>query len=300
MRHAALALALTTAPLAAQSADEIEAARQAFHEGHHALALTVLIPAAEAGDAVAQNTYAIALGDGLGVPVDGTAAVEMFEKSMAQGNLKAMHNLAHHYHYGAKGVPADPAKALTLYEEAIAKGYKAAGAGLGRLYANGLGVEADPARAAELYAMGAEAQEPNAAYNLANAYRTGTGVAEDPAKALALYTEAGLLGNGLAWNALGLMFEYGMGTEANNEAAFLAYREAINADVALAGINAGLFVTAKEGPWQDPVEGYGYCLWGINNAAEDDRETFIQQCEALVEYLSVEEEDAAKRFAEGL
>ena len=62
----------------------------------------------------------------------------------------------------------------------------------------------------------------------------------------------------------------------------------------------GYFLTEQASPWQDPVAGYGYCLWGVMNAAAPEREGFEAECAGLVEYLSVEEEDAAIRLAEGL
>ncbi|MCO6382155.1 MAG: sel1 repeat family protein [Vannielia sp.] len=291
---------LLATPLAAQSAEEVEAARQAYNDGHWALALTVLIPAAEAGHPDAQNVYAIALKDGEGVEADPEAAVEWYEKAIAQGHQKAMNNLAHLYQWGAGPVAQDFEKARALYEQAVEAGYGPAGNGLGLIYENGQGVEADMARAVEYYTLGAEAGERNAAYNLANSYRTGNGIEADMSLALKYYTQSALAGHPPAWNALGLMYQHGMATEPNAEAAYLAFREAVNGGLGLAGVNLGEFVTSTEGWWQDPVEGYGYCLWGINNAADSDRENFIQSCEPLVEYLSVEEEDAAKRFAEGI
>ncbi len=299
LRPIALALALSVAtPLAAQTDEEVEAARQAYNDGHWTLALTVLIPAAESGHPDAQNVYAIALKDGEGVEADPEAAVDWYEKAVAQGHLKAMNNLAHLYQWGAGPVAPDHEKARALYQQALDAGYGPAGNGMGLIYENGQGVEKDLAKAAEYYAIGAEAGERNAAYNLANFYRTGQGVEEDMGRALELYTRSALAGHPPAWNALGLMYRYGMATEPNPEAAYLAFREAVAGGLALAGINLGEFVTATEGWWQDPVEGYGYCLWGINAAAEADRENFTQTCEPLVEYLTVEEEDAAKRFAE--
>jgi len=305
MRAIAFALCLAASPLAAQTdepagdqtAAQIEEARQAYNAGYHALALTVLIPAAEAGNADAQNVYGIALRDGAGVEADAVAARDWYEKAAAQGHLKASHNLARLYQYGGEGVPQDHDKARALYEEIIGD-YPQAGAALGLMYERGEGVEKDPARAAEYYAMGAGAEEPHALYNLANAHRTGTGVEEDLPRALELYTRSALAGHDYAANALGLMFQYGMATEPNPDAAYTAYRMAVNRGLALAGINLGKFVTETEGWWQDPVHGYGYCLWGVNNASDEEKEGFIGSCEPLVEYLSVEEEDAAKRFAE--
>ncbi|SIN92156.1 tetratricopeptide repeat protein [Vannielia litorea] len=294
---AALCLALAT-PASAQSPEQIEQARRAYNDGHWELALTVLIPAAEAGNADAQNVYGIALKDGEGVAADPAASVAWYEKAVAQGHLKAMHNLAHLYQWGAGPVAQDFDKARALYQQALDAGYGEAGNGMGLMWENGQGVEKDLAKAAEFYAIGAEAGERNAAYNLANFYRTGTGVEEDMGRALSLYTESALAGHPSAWNALGLMYQHGMGTDPSPEAAYLAFREAVKGGMALAGINLGEFVTATEGWWQDPVAGYGYCLWGINSASESERDGFIQTCEPLVEYLSVEEEDAAKRFAE--
>ncbi|MBY6047279.1 tetratricopeptide repeat protein [Vannielia litorea] len=294
------ALCLLAAPLAAQTDDEVEKARQAYNDGHWELALTVLIPAAEAGNADAQNVYAIALKDGEGTEADPQAAIEWYEKAVAQGHQKAMNNLAHLYQWGVGDVAPDHEKARALYQQALDSGYGAAGNGMGLIYEYGQGVEKDLAKAAEFYAIGAEAGERNAAYNLANFYRTGQGVEEDMGKALEFYTESALLGHAPAWNAVGLFNQHGMVGEPNPEAAYLAFRMAVDGGLGLAGINLGEFVTATPGWWQDPVQGYGYCLWGINNAADADRDGFIQTCEPLVEYLSVEEEDAAKRFAEGI
>ncbi|MBS8225252.1 tetratricopeptide repeat protein [Vannielia litorea] len=300
MRATTLALCLLASPLAAQTAEEVEAARVAYNDGHWDLAMTVLIPAAEAGHPDAQNVYGIALKDGEGAEKDPVAAVEWYEKAIAQGHVKAMHNLAHLYQYGAEGVPQDFDKARALYEQALDAGYGAAGNGLALMYERGEGVEKDLAKAVEYFTIGAEAGERNALYNLGNYYRLGQEVEEDLAKALELYTEAALAGHSQAWNAVALFNQHGMVSAPNPEAAYIAFRQAVNGGLALAGINLGEFVTATEGWWQDPVEGYGYCLWGINNAADRDRENFIQTCEPLVEYLTVEEEDAAKRFAEAI
>ncbi|QDC09691.1 sel1 repeat family protein [Oceanicola sp. D3] len=300
MRATALALCLLASPLAAQTADEVEAARQAYNDGHWDLAMTVLIPAAEAGHPDAQNVYGIALKDGEGTEANPPAAIGWYEKAIAQGHQKAMYNLGHLYQNGAEGVPQDFDKARALYEQAIESGYGAAANGLALMYERGEGVEKDLSKAVEYYQIGAEAGEKHALYNLANYYRLGQGVEEDLNRALELYTESALAGHPQAWNAVALFNQHGMVGAPNPEAAYLAFRKAIDGGLALAGVNLGEFATSTEGWWQDPVEGYGYCLWGINNAADSDRENFIQTCEPLVEYLTVEEEDAAKRFAESI
>ena len=141
MRAIAFALCLAASPLAAQTdepagdqtAEQIEEARQAYNAGYHALALTVLIPAAEAGNADAQNVYGIALRDGAGVEADAVAARDWYEKAAAQGHLKASHNLARLYQYGGEGVPQDHEKARALYEKIIGD-YPQAGAALGLMY----------------------------------------------------------------------------------------------------------------------------------------------------------------------
>ena len=96
------------------------------------------------------------------------------------------------------------------------------------------------------------------------------------------------------------MAEQGLGGPVDLPAAYIFYREGVLRGHGLAGINMAFFVTDKPGFWQDPVQGYGYCLWGIRNAEDAEREGFIVECEGLVEYLTPEDETAAQLFSETL
>ncbi|MBT0956951.1 sel1 repeat family protein [Alphaproteobacteria bacterium KMM 3653] len=302
LRSAALAAVIATVlPFSAMAQDadpEVAEARLDYIAGRYATALEVLTPAAEAGNANAQNLLGAAYENGNGVEQNIETAIAWYEKSAAQDFPRALHNLGIIYADGEHGITPDPEKARGLFEKALQQDYSRSYSNLGILYEQGRGVPRDLAKAAELYRQGDAGGDRNSTYNLANFMRQGIEMEENLEGARALYAKAADLGHAESFNSLALMFEYGMGGPVDNTAAYMFFREAVERGVALAGVNLGQFVTDQEGFWQDPVEGYGYCLWGIQNAAADQREGFLVECEGLVEYLTPEDETAAQLFAE--
>ena len=81
---AAFAFSVTSAV-----AGPVDDARLLYLAGDYEVALEILIPAAEAGDANAQNIVEDAFDSGNGVEVDYAAAREWWKKSADQGFSKA-------------------------------------------------------------------------------------------------------------------------------------------------------------------------------------------------------------------
>ena len=97
IRHISVAVFLALAslqPALAQTDAEVATARQHYIDGDYATALRVLIPAAEAGNAPAQNIVGAAYqyGNG-GLPADARKALQYFSLSAAQNFPSAHHNL---------------------------------------------------------------------------------------------------------------------------------------------------------------------------------------------------------------
>lgn len=89
----------------------------AFDRADYKTALKVWLPAAEAGDADAQNSVGEIFERGLGTEPNYTVAALWFERAARQGHKGAQFNLGTLYETG-KGVPQDKAKALNWYRQA--------------------------------------------------------------------------------------------------------------------------------------------------------------------------------------
>jgi len=113
----ALVLALAGLALLLPSAD----ARGALASGDYRAARAALLPAAEAGDAWAQNALGNLAYLGLGAPRDYAAALSWYWKAASQGRPEAQVNLGHLYAQGL-GVSADPLRAFAWYRQAEQSG----------------------------------------------------------------------------------------------------------------------------------------------------------------------------------
>lgn len=210
-------------------ADPLDDARAAWRRGDYELALDLLRPLSDAGDAGAQATLALMYEFGQGVERSPAKAAELYEEAAPGMDLEFRHNLATKFYSGdglildyakaarwwreaadggvpesqydlgllyhtGKGVPRDYAKALELYEAAARRGLARAEHGLGVLYATGNGVPKDYAEAARWFARAAEQNYPKAQYNLASLLISGMGVAVDEARAEDLLRRAAAAG----------------------------------------------------------------------------------------------------------
>ena len=173
--------------------------------------------AAQAGHADAQRIVGVYHEEGKGgADQDFRKAFAWYEKSAAQGNDRAMRNLARLYSDG-RGVKADPQKAFELLTKAAEKGNKDALRNLGYMYYFGVGVRRDPKRAAELFE---QAGDEAADFDLGRLYYRGEGVEKDLARAAALFEAAAKEGHPKAQLFLGRMYALGEGVEQDNRKAY--------------------------------------------------------------------------------
>lgn len=150
-----------------------------FDQRRHEEAAPLLLRAAEAGDASAQDLYARLLYDGAGVATDRSAAIRWWRLAAAGGDDGAMHSL---------GLIAIQDKDWLLAQEwlrnSAAFGNEEAARELAELYVDGHeGLDGDGKRAVAILE---EQDSPDARQLLASFYVEGRGVEKDPAKALPL------------------------------------------------------------------------------------------------------------------
>ncbi|MDF0603767.1 tetratricopeptide repeat protein [Psychromarinibacter sp. C21-152] len=280
-----LALGLAAAPASAQpSQDEIAEARQLYIDGAYAAALKVLIPAAEAGDANAQNILADAYDEGNGVPQDRDTALDWWEKSAAQDFPRALYNL------GLFHQESDPDRAAGYYERAAAQGNDGAMVNLGHLLERGrVGGARDVERARDLYAQAVEAGNLLAMNNLGRLYvGDGDGIDNDFAYALDLFWTAAEAGDPMGLNNLGAMYANAYGVTYDPLAAIALYRMAAQAGHARAAVNLAWWLIDWESGWSDPAEGWAWCLIGMERAPAEDAEEIEAECAELSGLIDAE------------
>jgi uncharacterized protein len=134
---AVLSLAFTTV-----AAQDFQKGLAAYQAGDYATTLQEWIPAAEAGDAVAQYNLGIMYYNGKGVPQDYAEAVKWYRLTADQGDADAQYNLGVMYEKG-QGVPQDYAEAVKWYRLAADQGTANAQNNLGAKYEYGQGVLQD-------------------------------------------------------------------------------------------------------------------------------------------------------------
>jgi TPR repeat protein len=206
----------------------LDRARQTLWRADYAMALELLKPLAEQGNADAQDELGGMYAAGWGVAQSYPEALEWFRKAAAQKNVAATLSLGSFYDNGW-GVEKDPAQALKWYrtaaelgdahaqgragyllatatepkyDEALAWFRKSAEQGhepaiywLGRLHEEGWGVTQDLAKAARLYGDAAVLGDPDAQYRLALLYREGRGVPHDETQARKWIVRSVMQGN---------------------------------------------------------------------------------------------------------
>lgn len=158
IRHICVAVFLSIvglAPVQAQTEVKVAAARLLYLDGRYEAALQVLIPAAEAGNARAQNIVGAAYqyGNG-GLPVDAQKALQYFGLSAAQDFPSSHHNLGVLYENGMAGLVPDMQVARAYYEQSVAMGWVGSFEDLAHLLRDGIGGPADIPRAIDLLEQG--------------------------------------------------------------------------------------------------------------------------------------------------
>ena len=188
-------------------------------------ALDIIRPAAERGNAEAQNVLGNCYHKGKGVSKDYAKAVEWYRKAAEQGYAMAQNSLGGCY-YDGKGVAQDYTKAMEWFRKAAEQGYARAQFNLGIMYNFGNGVIQNKAKAFEWYSKAAEQEYANAQYNLGVMYETGDGITQDKAKAVEWFRKAAEQGFVHAQYNLGAMYENGDGVSQDYAKAVEWYRKA--------------------------------------------------------------------------
>ena len=104
--------------------------------------LVTVVPAAEAGDASAQNRLGEMAEFGYGMKRDPNLAIQWYKQAAEQGLVAAQHNIGRSYNFGT-GVEQDFAEAERWYRKAAEQGHTDAMFFLGTLYSNNHGMQAD-------------------------------------------------------------------------------------------------------------------------------------------------------------
>ena len=133
-----LLLGLTVSVRAAQLDDAVTAAQR----GEYAVAVQLISPLAEKGDASAQFNIGYMYAHGLGVQRDLASAVNWYRKAAVQGLEIAQHRLGIAYMYG-EGIERDDAEAASWFTRAANQGFFRAQRILGQMYLTGSGVPKD-------------------------------------------------------------------------------------------------------------------------------------------------------------
>ncbi len=272
---------LATASMAGSVAD----AQDAYQAGQYDAALKIAIPAAKAGDPYAQNIVGAAYNDGNGVNKDIAASIEWFEKSAAQGYVKAYYNLGMTYLYDLPAPDYD--KAISNFESAMEQDYSFAYLQRAKMYFKGLGGVKNPDMAAKLRYKVRALGDAEAISTMGDMYRVGVGAELDLEMARELYAEAAQMGDAASVGNLALMYANGMGGPKDLVAAHALLVEAEEMGDANSDINLAGFIMRRDGYWHDPAMAFAYCLWGIKTGGGDQApQTYKDTCEMVKSELT--------------
>ncbi len=146
-------------------ADELDDAFAAYNNGDYAVAVGLLRPIAERGDALAQYNLGAIYANGHGVTRDYQEAAKWWRLAAAQGNADAQFYLSLIYAKG-QDVTQDYREAVKWSRLAAAQGHALAQYNLGAIYANGHGVTRDYQEAAKWWRLAAAQGNADAQSNL--------------------------------------------------------------------------------------------------------------------------------------
>ena len=285
---------------ASEQAPAVAPGRDAYLAGDHQAALDILTPLAEAGDPVAQNVLGAIYEDGIAVDRDLAATRAWWEKSAAQGYDKAIYNLGWLLQNQADGYPNDPEAALPWIEKAMEIGYPHGFSLRAELHEAGRGGPVDEAAAAEAWETAAEMGVTDAMNHIGKMYINGQGVPEDMASALYWFHEAAWAGDAVGLSNLGAMYENGYGVGQDTIAAMMLYEGAARRGSARAAVNLGVLLADWETGFSDPGRAYGWCLFGLQRADDEDRSGFEEDCAYVAELVGEAAVAEGEAFAAGL
>lgn len=282
---------------------ELGAARTAWLNGRYDGIFDVIRAEAEAGNPVAQNILGASLSErdgGKGLDYDPEAALDWYDRAIAQDYDRAVYNKALFWREEHPGFGPDYARSRSLAEQAVEMGNVYALNLLGDMAFHGQGQEADPAKAVAYYRRAADLESGPGLREMGYAHYHGNGVPVDMTLALAFMERAVTAGDRKAIADLAWLYEGNDGVGQDLTKAYLLYRLGVERGVAKAAYELGLFVAweAYEGFWHNPVKGYGYCLLSVDWGHVLEDAEIAAECETLAEDLTGADREVARAFAE--
>lgn len=290
----ALALLLSSAALADQA---VETARAAFLNGDYASSIPALRPAAEAGNPTAQNILGLAYEKGYHVPQDIDQAIEWYQKSIASGDPKAMHNLGLLLRDGADGLTPDPQQARQYLTQATDLDFAPSFSALGVMFED---METpDFETAARLYARGDELGDRDSSANLGLFYVRGQGVDQDYLRAKTLFARAAALGSPRGANNLGVIYAGGYGVETDNAVAALLYLQAAQGGYMRGAVNLADLIHTGQAPFGTALDAAAWCIKAVKSG-EAEVDEYALTCAPILRDTSNQDLIAARIRAEKL
>lgn len=161
LKHVLAAIVLMLSVAAPVAAGPLKEANAAYNKGNYQLALQIIRPLAEHGDAEAQVMLGFLYQEGEGTPQDYPEAVKWYRLAAEQGNAMGQTSLGSMYVSG-RGVPQDSVEAVKWFRRAADQGDGLGQSWLGSMYKLGMGVPQDDV-AAHMWLNLAAAQSGEAA-----------------------------------------------------------------------------------------------------------------------------------------
>lgn len=167
---------------AADPNDPINVGVAAFNRGHWATAMRAWRPAAEQGNAMAQNNVGYLHEHGLGVPQSYVQAMNWYRRAAQQSLAQAQFNIGNLYINGY-GVERNPREAVGWFRQAARQNLPEAMYALGMAYFEGVGVRQNPDLALEWLDRSARVGFSASQMMLAQLHLSGDAGREEPFKA---------------------------------------------------------------------------------------------------------------------
>ena len=225
--------------------------------------------------AAAQYNIGVMYGAGKGVPQDEAKAIEWYSKPAAQELAEAQYNIGLTYLQGRPGIKSDYVKAFYWFSKAAAQGKADAQLGLGAIYDGGLGIAKNYAHAAEWFRRAAEQGLAGAQALLGSSYEYGRGVPQSYHKAFDWYNKAAAQGNDIAETNLGSLYGAGRGVPQDNTKAAYWYGKAAEQGMVVAQASLGARYAAGIGVPQDFVLSIKWLILAQAGGDEDSRKLLI-------------------------
>ncbi|MEL6818607.1 MAG: tetratricopeptide repeat protein [Pseudomonadota bacterium] len=235
-------IALPTGSSNAQApAQSMEQSEAAYQSGNFSQARTILVPLAQAGDALAQFRLGQMIATGTGGPVNLAEAMTLLEASFAQGRPEAGRLLAD---LGFQAATSEDdyqrvfAILTALGPELGSNGHLL----LGKIYLDGLTGQGNAAAAFAHFSAAASDGDPEALTVLASFYETGYAVPANINAAISVLERAGNAGHDPAWLKLAQMLSKDDAPYFDKVRAVEIYEQLANDDSIVAKRKLGQFL----------------------------------------------------------